>query len=194
MADENKNYVDTASALSALFQAYQQHKQQKQFSQSNADASAQASVAAIFRDYKNEALPQIYKLNNSTGAYNSSTAKLLANDAYAATVAKAASTVMAQKNAFGQLQNSAPKNNYSDVGKSLSVLLGQLQEYKKGLSNTNAGTITAADGSTIRTTEGDGPAAGFLGNYSDNATSNSTSDSDSEYDAWLAALTAMENP
>ena len=179
MATATDSPIDMGSALMSLFQAYQQYGNQQQFSQSNAKASANGTVAALFRDYKNDVLPKIFNLNNQTGTYNSSTAQLLANDAYASTVAKAAQAVMNQQNQFGQLQNNAKTDSYGSVGKNLSVLLSQLSNYKNSLGKDSNMDTSGAGNS--------GPAAGFVGNYSDAATSGSSWNGDMTLDELLKA-------
>ena len=66
----------------------------KKYSKENAITDAQDVVANIFRDYRNTDLPKIYSAQNTSGGYNSTTAQLLANDAFGAATAKSADAVL----------------------------------------------------------------------------------------------------
>lgn len=63
------------------------------FSKSAAQQDAMGLVNNIFEQYRNTALPTIFNAQTGAGAYNSTGAQLIANDAYASTVNKAATTV-----------------------------------------------------------------------------------------------------
>lgn len=66
---------------------------QQGFSKGAAQQDATGMVQQIFDQYQKTALPAIYNAQTGSGAYNSTGGQLLANDAYAQTVNKAASTV-----------------------------------------------------------------------------------------------------
>lgn len=76
------------AALAMLLSDTQQGR--KDFSKEAAAKDSEAAVAAIFRDYKNIALPKVYGAQTGSGGYNSTGVQLLANDAYGSAVAKAA--------------------------------------------------------------------------------------------------------
>lgn len=59
------------------------------FSKNMAIADTQGQVNELFRTYANTSLPQIYQAENTSGGYNSATGQMMANDAFAQTVAKA---------------------------------------------------------------------------------------------------------
>jgi hypothetical protein len=126
------NSIPIESSLASLFGAYQQYQQNQQFSQGNATSGAQGTVDALFREFKNDALPKIHAASNTRGAYNSTTEQLLANDAYASTVAKAAQAMMSNRVNFGQLQSQYKGINGSAVGNDLSNLLGAIRAFKNG--------------------------------------------------------------
>lgn len=91
-----KRFDDAAKALldaftNNLFNT--QAEGESQYSRENAIADAQGSIDAIFRQYREGNLPQIYQAQNNTGAYNSTSAQFLANDAYGEAVAKSAGVV-----------------------------------------------------------------------------------------------------
>lgn len=69
-----------------------------------AQADANQLVNSIFLDYREEALPQIYQAQNGVSAWNSTTAQLLVNDAYAKTVSKAAGVVLDNIGKYGQIR------------------------------------------------------------------------------------------
>ena len=66
---------------------------QQAFSKGAAQQDAMGMVQQIFDQYQKTALPQIYNAQTGAGAYGTTGGQLLANDAYAQTVNKAASTV-----------------------------------------------------------------------------------------------------
>jgi hypothetical protein len=66
---------------------------QQGFSKQAAQQDSMGLVQQIFDQYQKTALPQIYNAQTGAGAYNSTGGQLLANDAYAQTVNKAAQTV-----------------------------------------------------------------------------------------------------
>jgi hypothetical protein len=66
---------------------------QQGFSKGAAQQDAMGMVQQIFDNYQKTALPTIFNAQTGAGAYNSTGGQLLANDAYAQTVNKAAGTV-----------------------------------------------------------------------------------------------------
>ena len=84
----SKPSPELQAALVALMQDSTTNR--AQFSKDAASKDSEASVAALFRDFKNTALPKIYGAQTGSGGYNSTGAQLLANDAYGSAVAKAA--------------------------------------------------------------------------------------------------------
>ena len=66
----------------------------QEFSKGAAIADSRALLDNIFRDFKNNSLPEIFQNQVGSGGYNSTTGQLLANDAYAAATAKSAQVML----------------------------------------------------------------------------------------------------
>jgi hypothetical protein len=64
------------------------------YSKQDAVVDAQGTIDAIFRNYRENDLPQIVSAMGAAGAYNSTGAQALANDAYAEAVAKSSTAVL----------------------------------------------------------------------------------------------------
>lgn len=109
------------------------------YSKDAAFADSDAILAQIFRDFSEGTLPKIYQAASGTGGYNSSTAQLLANDAFARTVAagqqaklKAASDYAAAEaakanaavNAGRTAQNINPRTTQQQKMSPLSMAMG----------------------------------------------------------------------
>lgn len=76
-----------------------------EFSKSAAFRDSDAILAQIFNDFKQGALPQIYQQQAASGAYNSTSAQMLANDAFAKTVAQGQAAKLKAAVDYGQVQN-----------------------------------------------------------------------------------------
>ena len=74
------------------------------FAKSMAVQDAERRFDEIFREYREEALPEIYSAECRTGIYDSTTAQLLANDAYSRTVKKAAEVVQATIKDYARIE------------------------------------------------------------------------------------------
>lgn len=61
-----------------------------QYGKSAAISDSMGAIANLFTQYQNTALPQIYQSEAGSGGYNSTTGQLLANDAFASAINKAA--------------------------------------------------------------------------------------------------------
>ncbi len=105
-----------------------------EWSKSAAKADSKDAVAALFRDYKQTALPKIYGAQTQTGGYGSTGAQLLANDAFASATAKAA-----------QLQQATISDYAKNRQQQLQVLAGLLGTQTAG--KPKAATATATSGS-----------------------------------------------
>jgi hypothetical protein len=90
-------------------------------------------VDSIFAEYRDTDLPQIYQSMNGSGGYNSTTAQLLANDAYARATAKAAKET---------LDNVA---KYANIRQGDVQALSQLYAATKG--SYSAGSLNGGSGS-----------------------------------------------
>lgn len=91
-----KRFDDAAKALLDAFSnsAFDEVADgESQYTRENAITDASGVVNDIFRQYREQALPEIYSAQGSTGAYNSSAAQLLANDAYGSAVSQSAQVV-----------------------------------------------------------------------------------------------------
>lgn len=75
-------------------QAFDDLGEDSEYTRENAIADAQGTVNAIFRQFSEQALPEIFQAQGNTGAYNTSAGQMLANDAYGQAVASSAQVVM----------------------------------------------------------------------------------------------------
>lgn len=95
-------YDPTCSALSTLtpilIASPGQHTRALAISDSN------SLVSSLFFEYRSSDLPNIYQAMNGSGGYNSTTAALLANDAFARTTAKAAKEVLDNVQRYGNIR------------------------------------------------------------------------------------------
>lgn len=78
---------------------------QSEFKKTNAIVDARAARDDAFHTYADEYLPQLYGKLCASGAYNSTAAQLLANDAYARTVVKAQQNELQNIKDYAQLHN-----------------------------------------------------------------------------------------
>lgn len=94
-----------------------------EYTKTRATADAAQVVSAIFAEYSDQELPQIYQAMNGSGGYNATTAQLLANDAIARAMAKAAKETLDNVQRYGNIRQgdvqalaqlySATKGSYS---------------------------------------------------------------------------------
>lgn len=143
---------------------------QQDFSKQAAQRDAMGLVNDIFNQYRNTALPTIYNAQTGSGAYNSTGAQMLANDAYGTTVNKAAQTV--NKNVLDYTQ--AYQNQMTPLVQMLGIDKGSrtfgvdtrgqaaaaMQAAQTGSGATSSGLSTI--GGAIGTTFG-GPIGGIIG-------------------------------
>jgi hypothetical protein len=114
-------------------------------------SDARDLVDSTFRDYRETDLPQIYQAMNGSGGYNSTTAQLLANDAYARASAKAA------------------KDTLDNVSKYANIRQGDIQALSQLYSATRGSyTVNSIGGSGAGSMGGIlggllGPVAGVIG-------------------------------
>lgn len=104
------------------------------YSKDAAILDAQGAVANLFNQYKNNTLPEIYQAQNLSGGYNGSTSQLLANDAFAATTAKAAALNLDAIQKYRKIQ----QDDYT--------ILAQLISSIKGASSPGRGADSATSG------------------------------------------------
>lgn len=76
------------ASLDALMQSLTGTATGDDFSKEAAGVDSDALVAQIMQAFKEQALPQIYQAQTNSGGYNSTTGQLLANDAFARSVAQ----------------------------------------------------------------------------------------------------------
>jgi hypothetical protein len=75
-----------------------------EYTGAKAKADAAEVVSSIFFEYSNQDLPQIYQAMNGSGGYNSVTAQMLANDAFAKANQKAAKEVLDNIQRYGNVR------------------------------------------------------------------------------------------
>ena len=95
-------YPPTCSALATLTPIL--ITSPTEYNKSLAISDAQGVVASIFQEYRDTDLPQIYQAMNGSGGYNSTSAQLLANDAYARAVTKSAKEVLDNVSKYGNIR------------------------------------------------------------------------------------------
>lgn len=91
-----------------------------QYSKQAAIGDTQGMVANLFREYSNTVVPQIFQMENTSGGYNSSTGQLMANDAFASTLSKAAEVQMNAVQNYRKLQ----QGDYSTLAQLVSSVRG----------------------------------------------------------------------
>lgn len=74
-----------------------------QFSPQQARQDVQGSIENLYRTYSEEVLPQIFSAQAGAGAYNTATAQLMANDAFARTTAEAGALELQAITNYAQL-------------------------------------------------------------------------------------------
>ena len=115
------------------------------FSRTQALADSQGLVAEIFNQYKNNALPEIYQGQVSSGGYNSTTSQLLANDAFASASSKAAAQMVDTILKY----NAANQNDFktfADLIRSISggTAVGEGSNPLAGMLGQGVGSIVSA--------------------------------------------------
>jgi hypothetical protein len=132
---------------------------QQGFSKGAAQQDAMGMVQQIFDNYQKTALPQIYGAQTGAGAYNSTGGQLLANDAYAQTVNKAAGTV--NQNVLNYAQ--AYQQQMSPLMQLLSVDKGS-QKVGTDTTGTGAQAMAAASAGSGAMQAGLGTLGSVIGN------------------------------
>lgn len=74
------------------------------YSKDSAFKDSDAILAQIFRDFKEQSLPQIYQAQANSGGYNSATGQMLANDAFARAVSQGQAAKLKAASDYGQVQ------------------------------------------------------------------------------------------
>lgn len=92
-----------------------------QYSKQAALSDTQGTVANLFREYSNTAVPQIFQMENTSGGYNSTTGQLMANDAFASTLSKAAAVQSEAILNYRKIQ----QGDYSTLGNLVASIRGQ---------------------------------------------------------------------
>lgn len=75
------------------------------YSKDAAFKDSDALLAQIFQSYRENDLPQIYNAQVNSGGYNSSTAQLMANDAFSRAVVQSQATKLKAATDYGQVNN-----------------------------------------------------------------------------------------
>ena len=110
-------------------------------------SDVQGSIQNIFAEFSQTALPQIMTQQNRTGGYNSSTAQLLTNDAFARTVAKGSELTLSAINQYENAALAKSGQALQGLGTSLETLLQAAQESKtdtKSSSKSKSTTVNAS--------------------------------------------------
>jgi hypothetical protein len=103
----------------------------------------QGNINQLFTQFRETALPQIMTRQNRTGGYNSTTAQLLSNDAYARTVAQGSAMTMDAINNYEQTALAKSQQALSGFSSSLQALLQAQQT-----SDSSASSQTKTKSST----------------------------------------------
>lgn len=140
------------------------------YTKQDAIADSQGLVDSIFRQFRSTSLPQIYAAQGSAGAYNSTGAQLMANDAYADTVSKAQSAVLGNIKSYAditaQMKAAGTDETNSRVGALLSALGLQQDATKKQTGTENVDQTTNFTSSTKSFSKTKGKSAGIGGSFS----------------------------
>lgn len=96
--DESKALLDALSG-----RAFGELDEESGFTREQAIADSQDTIQAIFRQFSEQALPQIYQAQGQAGAYNSTSGQFLANDAFGESVARSAEVVSQNIARYAQL-------------------------------------------------------------------------------------------
>lgn len=92
----------------------------QEYGKQAAIADSRGLVSSIFREYQNEALPQIMQMEAGSGGYNSSTGQLLANDAFAGAVSKSQAAVLDTINKYRAIE----QNDFATLAKLVGSIPG----------------------------------------------------------------------
>jgi hypothetical protein len=97
------------------------------FTREAALADISGMVDNLFRNYRESTVPQIMTQQQQTGGFGQSTAQLMANDAFARTVAEGAGLQFGAVTGYEQLQNQRRQTSLSGLGTNLEALLRSLE-------------------------------------------------------------------
>lgn len=95
-----------------------------QFGKNAAIADASGLLNDLFTQYRENELPQILGAQGQSGAYGSTGAQILSNDAYARTVNKGAATILGNVQNYAAIQQGQRQNNIAAFSSVLEGLLG----------------------------------------------------------------------
>lgn len=109
-----------------------------QFSANQARQDVQGSIENLYRTYSESVLPQIFSTQAGAGAYNSSTAQLLANDAFARTTAEAGALELQAITDYAQLGQQQQNITLQGLQALLNAQLQarETQEYSSSFTST----------------------------------------------------------
>lgn len=114
-----------------------------EFSKQSAIADTQGLMQALFTQFQNEALPNIFQMENASGGYNSTTGQLLANDAFSSTVAKGAAAQLEAIQNYRKLQ----QGDFSTLANLVGSISGT--NAMRGDNSAQAGMLGDVTGSVI---------------------------------------------
>jgi hypothetical protein len=94
------------------------------FSRANALRDINGNVKQLFTDYSEQVVPKILEQQQGTGGYSGSGAQLLSNDAFARTVAQAATLQQGAVKDYAAMSDSSRTLNLQGLSTTLQGLLG----------------------------------------------------------------------
>ena len=132
---ERRNLSDTADFFGNA------SKQAGPFTREAALEDVDGFVQNLFKRFSEEALPEIFSQQSSSGGFGSTTAQQLSNDAFARTVAEGAAKQFEAVSRFGELQELVRKTNIQGLGTSLQALLqaDQTETFNTRVSSKSSG-------------------------------------------------------
>lgn len=108
-----------------------------EFNKSSAIGDVAGVVQNLFRQFKDQTLPQIFTQQAGTGGYNSTSAQFLANDAFAETTSKAAAVTMDTIGKYEDLSRNRLSVNLEGMINALN-LEAQATESQKSTESFNS--------------------------------------------------------
>lgn len=113
------------------------------YSKEAAISDSQALVASIFDKFQKTALPPIFSMQGKAGAYNNTSAQLMANDAFAAANTQAAGTVLDTILNYAKLSQG---QQAQDTEALLNVFGLQNKAYSKEVIDQTTKTVGSSKG------------------------------------------------
>jgi hypothetical protein len=96
------------------------------YTKADAIADSEGLVASIFGNYSRTQLPQIFSAQGSAGAYNSTGAQALANDAFSEATSKSQAAVLGNIKTYADITAQMKAQGTQESESALTALLGSL--------------------------------------------------------------------